>query len=30
MFQRSEVQQNQGFTAGFLQTTEEPQHTVSI
>lgn len=28
--QGSEVQQNQGLPAGFLQTTEEPQHTVSI
>lgn len=28
--QGSEVQQNQGLAAGFLQTTEEPQHAVSI
>lgn len=28
--QGSEVQQNQGLAAGFLQTTQEPQHTVSI
>lgn len=29
-FQRPEVQQNQGFTAGFLQATKEPQHPVSV
>lgn len=27
--QRSKVQQDQGFTTGFLQTIKEPQHTVS-
>lgn len=29
-FQRPEVQQNQGFTAGFLQAAKEPQHPVSV
>ena len=27
--QRLEVQQNQGLATRFLQTTQEPQHTVS-
>lgn len=29
-FQRSEIQQNQGFTARILQTIKKPQYTVSV
>lgn len=29
-FQRSEIQQNQGFTARILQTFKKPQYAVSV